>query len=125
MEQLTGLGKAIIATEPDNIRLDKHDTGGTENELICMLTDLFDERMNGVEKVERLKDAYGLKLTKEVEGEVSDMCSYAAAMEKKGIEKGLKALVESLNEYIKDFDSLYSAVIRNEDYKDVTREEVL
>ena len=43
----------------------------------------------------------------------------------RGIEKGLKALVQSLREYIKDFDSLYKAVTKNEDYKNVSREEVM
>jgi hypothetical protein len=70
-----------------------------------------------------------LRLTKEVESEVTDMCTYATAMEnkgiEKGIEKGLKALVRSLKDYIKDFDSLYKAVTKNEDYKDVSREEVM
>ena len=33
-----------------------HDTGGTQNELIRLLTDLFDERLNGAEKVEKLAD---------------------------------------------------------------------
>ena len=89
-----------------------------------MLTNLFDERIDGAQKVVILKE-YGLKLTKEVENEVSDMCTYAAAMENKGIEKGLKALVQSLREYIKDFDSLYKAVTKNEDYKNVSREEVM
>ena len=42
----------------------------------------------------------------------------------KGIERGLKALVCSLKRYIRDFESLYSAVTENEDYRDVTREEV-
>jgi hypothetical protein len=45
--------------------------------------------------------------------------------ENKGIEKGLKVLVRSLKDYIKDFDSLYKAVTKNEDYKDVSREEVM
>ena len=36
-----------------------HDTGGTQNELIRLLTDLFDERLNGAEKVKKLK---GVKL---------------------------------------------------------------
>ena len=89
-----------------------------------MLTDLFDERIDGAQKVVKLKE-YGLKLTKEVENEVSDMCTYATAIENKGIEKGLKALVQSLREYIKDFDSLYKAVTKNEDYKNVSREEVM
>ena len=102
----------------------KHDTGNTENELIRLLTDLFDERIDGRSKIQKLKE-YGLKLTKQVERQVSDMCTYAAAMENKGIEKGLKALVLSLKEYIKDFDSLYKAIIKNEDYKDVSKEEVM
>ena len=106
----------------------RHDTGKTKNGLIHMLTDLFDERIDGAQKVVKLKE-YGLKLTKEVENEVSDMCTYAATIEnkgiEKGIEKGLKALVQSLREYIKDFDSLYKAVTKNEDYKNVSREEVM
>ena len=65
----------------------KHDTSGTDNELIQMLTDLFDERMDGSAKVDKLRK-YGLKLTKDVESEVSEMCTYATAMENKGIEKG-------------------------------------
>ena len=75
----------------------------------------------------RLKklSGYGLKFTKEVKSEVADMCTYATAMENKGMEKGLKALVQSLKEYIPDFDSLYKAVIRNEDYRNATREEVM
>ncbi len=53
------------------------------------------------------------------------MCTYATAMENKGIEKGLKALVQSLKGYINDFDSLYDAVIMNEDYSNVTKEQVM
>jgi hypothetical protein len=106
----------------------RHDTENTDNELIRMLTDLFDERIDGPHKIEKLRH-YGLRLTKEVESEVTDMCTYATAMEnkgiEKGIEKGLKALVRSLKDYIKDFDSLYKAVTKNEDYKDVSREEVM
>lgn len=91
----------LVGTNNDNPRYDimtaiiinisgKHETGGTQNELIRMLTDLFDERLDGIAKVNRLKDAYGLKLTRNVESEVSDMCSYATAMETKGIEKGIE-----------------------------------
>ena len=130
----------LVGTNTDDPRYDilsaiiinisgKHDTDGMDNKLICMLTDLFDERLDGVEKVEKLKNAYGLKLTKEVEGEVSDMCTYAKAMEnkgiEKGIEKGLKALVYSLKDYVKDFESLYAAVIKNEEYKDVSKDQVM
>ena len=90
----------LVGNNPDEPRYDimnaiiinisgKHDIVDTDNGLIRMLTDLFDERIDGVGKVEKLK-AYGLKLTKEVESEVTDMCTYATAMEKKGIEKGIK-----------------------------------
>ena len=58
-----------------------------------MLTDLFDNRMDGMEKVEKL-EAYGLELTKEVKSEVTNMCTYATAMENKGIEKGRKEGIE-------------------------------
>ena len=42
----------------------------------------------------------------------------------KGMEKGLEILVRSLKYHAKDFESLYADVIRNEEYKSVTREEV-
>lgn len=106
----------------------KHDTGGTDNELIRMMTDLFDERLDGIEKIEKLEE-YGIELTQEIDEEVTMMCSYATAMEnkgmEKGMEKGLKALVISLKEYISEFDALYSAVKKNEEYAGVSREEVL
>lgn len=41
-----------------------------------------------------------------------------------GLEKGLQALVRSLKNYIKDFEALYVAVVSNEEYKDVTRDQV-
>ncbi len=41
-----------------------------------------------------------------------------------GWEKGLKALVESLKSFLPDFDSLYDVIIKNEDYKNVTKEQV-
>ncbi|SFG25606.1 hypothetical protein [Oribacterium sp. WCC10] len=72
----------------------KHDSENTENEMIRMLTDLFDERINGVAKVQKLKSEYGLSITKEVESEVTDLCTYATAMENKGIEKGLEKGIE-------------------------------
>ncbi|SEA04271.1 hypothetical protein SAMN05216349_10412 [Oribacterium sp. KHPX15] len=104
---------------------EKHDSEKAENGLIRMLTYLFDEHVNVADKVRNLKSVYGLNVTKEVESEVTDLCSYADAIENKGIEKGLKALVHSLKVYVKDFDELYTAVIKNEDYKKVSREDVM
>ena len=95
------------------------------NSQFSYIRDIRNERLDGTEKVNRLKDEYGLKLTREVESEVSSMCSYATAMENKGIEKGLKALVKSLKDYIGDFDTLYKAVIKNEEYSKVSREQVM
>ena len=100
--------------------------------MIRFLTDLFDERIPAAEKIQKLRREYDLRLTKAVEKEVSEMCNYATAIEnrgieigmEKGIEKGLKALVCSLKRYIRDFESLYSAVTENEDYRNVTKDEV-
>lgn len=41
-----------------------------------------------------------------------------------GWEKGLKALVESLKSFLPNFESLYDVIIKNEDYKNVTKEQV-
>jgi len=108
-----------------------HNVGDTENELIRLLTDFFDERIDGIEKIKKLK-GYGVKLTKEMESEVSTMCTYATAIENKGIElgigqereQGLKALVQTVKMYDDDFESLYNAVVKNENFKDVSREKV-
>ena len=107
---------------------------------IKVLTELFDNGIPGVQKISMLKE-YGINLTRELEGEVTGMCTYADSIERKGIEKGreegraegrvegreegLQALISSLSGYIKDFDSLYSAVTQNDVYKNVTREGVL
>ena len=112
---------------------EKHDSEKAENGLIRMLTYLFDEQVNVADKVKNLKYVYGLNVTKEVESEVTDLCSYADAIENKGIEKGiqqgidkgfkkgmesgLKALVKSLKSYVSDFDELYTAVTKNETMK--------
>ena len=66
---------------------EKHDTAGTDNETIKLLTDLFDERMTGEVKVAKLQEHYGLPMTREYE-EVIGMCTYADAIEQKGIVKG-------------------------------------
>lgn len=41
-----------------------------------------------------------------------------------GMKKGLQALVNSLKAFVPDVDQLYQIVIKNEEYEDVTREEV-
>ena len=87
----------LVGNNDDNPRYDilnavliniseKHDTGGTDNEAIKLLTDLFDERISGEDKVRILQENYGLPMTKEYK-EVIGMCTYADAIERKGIEK--------------------------------------
>ena len=106
----------------------KHNKDGVTNELLRMLTDLFDERMEGREKIGLLEKEYGLPLTSGVKEEVEFMCSYGASIAKKnmeqGLNEGLKALVTSLKKYIKDFDALYNEVISNEKYSNASRDEV-
>ena len=41
-----------------------------------------------------------------------------------GIEQGLKALVDSLKTLLPDVDAVYNAVIKNEIYKNITKEQV-
>ena len=130
----------LIGSNPDIPRYDiltavliniskTHDHEGTESELIRLLTDLFDERLNAGERIERLQNEHGVRLIRSVEAEVTGMCSYAIAMENKGIEigiqQGLKALVASLHDFIPEFDALYATVIKNEEYANVSRDEVM
>ena len=42
-----------------------------------------------------------------------------------GLERGLKSLVDMAKDFCNDFESIYSLIIQNEDYKDVTREQVM
>ena len=125
----------ILGSNDDNPRYDiinatiiniseNHDVSNTDNNTLKLLTTLFDETLDADTKITKLENDYGLPLTKEIEDEVTSMCTYATSMENKGIEKGLKALVNSLKVYIKDFNKLYEAIIQNEDYAHVSKEQV-
>ncbi len=129
----------IVGRNNDNPRYDiinttiiniskNHDYDDTECEIIKLLTSLFDDTLDAGTKISELENRYGLPLTKEVKEEVTKMCTYATSIENKGIskgmEKGLRALVNSLKAYIKDFDSLYEAIIQNEEYANVSKEQV-
>ena len=131
--------KFLLGTNSDNPRYDilnatiinlsaNHNKQGVDNELIRMLTDLFDERMEGKKKVEVLENDYGLPMTQEVRKELETMCTYGAALSRKnmqsGLDQGLKALVTSLKKYIDDFDTLYKEVISNEEYAEVKEDDV-
>ena len=64
-----------------------HEVGDTENKMIRMLTDLLDERIEGKDKIDRLRE-YDLPVTKKIEKEIGEMCTYATAIENKGYKKG-------------------------------------
>ena len=131
--------KFLVGSNPDAPRYDilnaaiinisaKHNKDSVDNELLRMLTDLFDERVDGQKKIEILENEYGLPLTREIREELKNMCTYGASIARKnaqiGLDQGLKALVSSLKKYIKDFDALYKEVISNEEYSQMTKEEV-
>ena len=84
-----------------------------ENELVQMID-------SEVEKVREHK-----------EWEVEYMTSYLREMDIReegieiGMERGLSALVASLQLYIDDADELYRVVIKNDAYKDTPRDEIL
>ena len=135
--------KFLVGSNPDAPRYDilnaaiinisaKHNKDSVDNELLRMLTDLFDERVDGQKKIEILENEYGLPLTREIREELKNMCTYGASIARKnaesgineGLDMGLKALVNSLKKFIKDFDALYKEVISNEEYSQMTKEEV-
>lgn len=96
------IGRKVIPPEKDSgyiprydlmqvviINISKtHNIEDTKNELIRLLTDLFNETISGQKKVELLKDRYGLKTTAHFEKEVQNMTAYTARLINEGLEKG-------------------------------------
>ncbi len=90
------------------------------------------DMLNVFTKDNRYNNASDLLRSRILKGDEIFMCSIAEALEKKGIEqgieqgieKGLKALVQTLKEFLPDFSSVYKAIIRNEDYRNVTEDQV-
>ena len=74
------------------------------------MTDLFDERLSGEDKVTKLKDDYGLPVTRDYE-EVFDMCTYADAIENKArkenseIIERQKNIIDGLRKEMADLQS--------------------
>ncbi|MCR5203455.1 MAG: hypothetical protein K6E47_00185 [Lachnospiraceae bacterium] len=71
-----------------------HDAGNTDNGLVMMLTDLFNETTSATEKIKKLKNEHGIPMTREILKEVPEMCTYAEAMVLKGIEQGIERGIE-------------------------------
>lgn len=68
----------------------KHTGHDSENDLIRMLTDLFDEELDAQKKIDLLEKGHHLSMTDALRKEVADMCKYTAIIEEKGIEKGIE-----------------------------------
>ncbi len=69
---------------------------GERQTLIDMLSILFSTDMNVKEKKKCLEENFGIKMTTQLDREVSDMCNYSEWVEEKGIEKGTMATLISL-----------------------------
>ena len=50
---------------------------------------MFDETLDADSKTSALENEYGLPLTREIEDEVTKMCTYATSIENKAVKKGI------------------------------------
>lgn len=88
-----------------------------------LLAMVLSEKLTPQEKQKIMEENYDIVTNVELEGGLVSMCNLSDYIEEKGIEKGLSALVNSLKDYVQG-EALYQTVIKNEVYKDVSREDV-
>ena len=117
-----------------------HDVGNCSDSTISFLTDLFDDTQTAEEKLSKLETKHHLSVTEEISKEVKSMCTYTSNLKSasldeglniglnqglnQGLNLGLKALVRSLKSYCSDFNTLLEAVRKNEEYSNVSEDEV-
>ena len=65
-------------------------TINSKNKLISMLSTLLSVDIKTQEKKKRLEEEYGIKMSKELESEMSAMCNLSDIVEERGIEKGIE-----------------------------------
>lgn len=118
------------------ICLGREEKASKGTKLHGLLTTLLSKKLKPSEKKEILEREYDIETSVELEGGLESMCNLSDLIEEhatargmakgleQGKEQGLEALVCSLRFFIPTFDDLYEAVIKNEIYKDVTKEEV-
>lgn len=70
------------------INLNSQNTINSKNVLISMLSTLLSDKIKIDEKKQKLEKEYGIKMSKELESEVSSMCNLSEAIEERGIERG-------------------------------------
>ena len=72
------------------INLNSQNTINSKNVLISMLSTLLSDKIKADEKKQKLEKEYGIKMSKELESEVSSMCNLSEAIEERGIEQGIE-----------------------------------
>lgn len=82
------LMEAIIVNVSKNHKKD------TDSKLLSMLTDLFNENIDGKSKVKLLKENYGIPTTVKIEREVLEMTMYTANIYRKGEEHGIQTGIQ-------------------------------
>ena len=65
-----------------------HNSNGVDNELICLLTDLFNDDMPANIKLSKLQKDYHISITQEIEKEVKEMCTYTSSVKEEGRVEG-------------------------------------
>ena len=69
----------------------------SRNRLIAMLEDVLSTQ-DGESKKRKLEEKYDMKITTELEGRFDSMCNLSEVVEERGIEKGIRGLVDILKE---------------------------
>ena len=72
------------------INLNSQNTINSKNVLISKLSTLLSDKIKADEKKQKLEKEYGIKMSKELESEVSSMCNLSEAIEERGIEQGIE-----------------------------------
>ena len=118
--------------------LGRPEDAGQGTELHQLLSTMLSEKMTPREKLKIMEEEYNIVTTVELEGGMAKMCNLSEYIWEKGAEEerqksqaaleeerqnGLFALVNSLKDFVQG-EALYQAVIKNEVYKDLSREEV-
>ena len=96
-------GKQCDFTELDKmcgmvIRIRNNENAAeSRNKLIAMLEDLLSNQDSETKKT-KLEEKYDMKITTELEGRFDSMCNLSEVVEERGIEKGIRGLVDILKE---------------------------
>lgn len=72
------------------IRLPEEEKEEAGNDLINMLTILYSHKLSANEKKKKLKEKYGLCMTREVEGGIENMCNLSQGVKAAGIQQGMQ-----------------------------------